>query len=87
MPHVTVRYWASARQAAGVDSETLEFDDPVSLADVIAECVRRHSDPRLPRILECCSVLIGDRPATADPATTMVPDGAQLEFLPPFAGG
>jgi molybdopterin synthase sulfur carrier subunit len=34
--HVTLRYWASARAAAGTDTEALEVTGPVSLADLLA---------------------------------------------------
>lgn len=87
--HVTLRYWASARAAAGVETDVVEVAGPVSLADLVATSLRLHPDSaRLPQVLDCCSVLIGDRPATAeDRATVTVPPGAHVEFLPPFAGG
>jgi hypothetical protein len=51
------------------------------------EVVRRHGS-RLDRVLQVCSVLVGDRPlGTTDPATVTVEPGGTVEFLPPFAGG
>jgi molybdopterin synthase sulfur carrier subunit len=85
---IRVRYWAAARTAAGCDTEEIPATGPMTLADVLAEAVRRHPGTRLADVLGVCSVLLGDRPvATEDPDEVLVPPGATLEFLPPFAGG
>jgi molybdopterin converting factor small subunit len=90
---VTIRLWAGARAAAGVDTLEVAAAEPVTVAELAAEVVRRapggQADPsRLTRVLEVCSVLVGDRPlGTADRATTAVEPGSSVEFLPPFAGG
>ncbi len=86
--HVTVRYWAAARSAAGTDHDDLPVDGPVTLADVVRRVVDAHPDARLAGVLEVCSVLVGDRPvSTEDPAEVEVRPGDSVEFLPPFAGG
>ena len=85
---ITVRYWAAARSAAGVDSDRLAVQGPVSLAEVMSQAKTLHRGSRLSEVLEICSVLVGDRPSsTEDPADVVVPPGATVEFLPPFAGG
>ncbi len=85
---ITVRYWASARSAAGVESDRIAVNGPVSLADVVARAVGLHPGTRLGEVLHVCSVLVGDRPvASEEPADVLVPPGASVEFLPPFAGG
>ena len=85
---VTVRYWAAARAAAGVESDLLAVDGPVSLADVTRQVLALHRGSRLEDVIAVCSVLVGDRPAgTGDPAQVVVEPGASVEFLPPFAGG
>jgi molybdopterin synthase sulfur carrier subunit len=85
---VTMRYWASARQAAGTDSEALDVPGAVSLAELIGRVREAHGSPRFSEVLACCSVMVGDRPVTTqDASTVMVPPGATVEFLPPFAGG
>ena len=86
---VTLRYWASARAAAGTDSDTVQVDGPVPLADLIARARAAHADSsRFSDVLGCCSVMVGDRPVTTDdPATVFVRPGSTVEFLPPFAGG
>ncbi len=83
-----MRYWASARAAAGTDSDALEVTGPVSLADLVARAREAHDSPRFAQVLACCSVMVGDRPVTTDdPATVTVTPGDTVEFLPPFAGG
>ena len=86
---VTLRYWASARAAAGTDSDTVQVDGPVPLADLIARARAAHADSsRFSDVLGCCSVMVGDRQVTTDdPATVFVRPGSTVEFLPPFAGG
>ena len=85
---VTVRYWASARAAAGVATDALSVDGPVTLAELRDRAVALHPGTRLEAVIGVCSVLVGDRPvATQDPTTVMVDPGETVEFLPPFAGG
>lgn len=85
---IRVRYWAAARSAAGLPEEDVEVTGPVTLADLRAEVVRRHAGSRLESVLGVCSVLVGDRPVgSQEPAEVVVPPGATVEFLPPFAGG
>lgn len=85
---IRVRYWASAKSAAGVDADHLPVDGPISLSEVLTRVVALHPGTRLADVLQVCSALLGDRPVTAeDPAQVMVPPGSSVEFLPPFAGG
>jgi molybdopterin converting factor small subunit len=85
---VTVRFWAAARAAAGVEAEEVAVAGPVTLADVVRRVLAAHDDPRLERVLGVCSVLVGDRPAGAqEPGEVLVNPGETVEFLPPFAGG
>jgi molybdopterin converting factor small subunit len=85
---ITVRYWASARSAAGVHSDALPVTGPLTLSDVVRRAVALHPGSRLPGVLEVCSVLVGDRPvASTAPEAVVVEPGQTVEFLPPFAGG
>lgn len=87
-PPITVRYWASARAAAGVETDALAVSGPVSLADVVRRAAALHPGTRLPGVLEACSVLLGDQPVKSrDPEQVSVQPGQTVEFLPPFAGG
>ena len=85
---VTVHYWASARAAAGVSSDLLAVDGPLSLAELRERAVALHPGTRLDAVLGVCSVLVGDQPVgSRDPADVQLRAGDIVEFLPPFAGG
>jgi molybdopterin synthase sulfur carrier subunit len=85
---VTVRYWASARAAAGVASDDVPVEGPVTLTDLRERAVALHPEARLAAVLAVCSVLVGDRPVgSQDPGSVEVRPGETVEFLPPFAGG
>lgn len=85
--HVTLRYWAAARAAAGVDTEDVPVAGPVPLATLLT-WAKSTRDRRFSDVVGCCSVMVGDRPVTTeDPATVLVQPGATVELLPPFAGG
>ena len=77
---VTVRYWAGARAAAGVDIDTVPA--PGTVADLTAALVAAR--PALEPVLAVSSLLLDGRAASAEDP---VPAGAVLEVLPPFAGG
>jgi molybdopterin synthase sulfur carrier subunit len=85
---ITVRYWASARAAAGVETDDLPVTAPISLSDVVRRASALHPGTRLLRVLEACSVLVGDEPMKSrEPDGVLVRPGQIVEFLPPFAGG
>ncbi len=85
---ITVRYWASARAAAGTETDDLPVSGPLTLSDVVRRAAALHPGTRLPGVLEACSVLVGDQPVKSRaPDTVLVPPGQTVEFLPPFAGG
>ena len=85
---ITVRYWASARAAAGVETDALPVTGPMTLAEVVRRAAGLHLGSRLPGVLEACSVLVGDQPVKSrDPEDVVVRPGQVVEFLPPFAGG
>ena len=75
---VTVRYWAGAQRAAGVESETLSAD---TVGDLRAELAAR---PAMAAVSRVASFLV-DGVQAGD--TTRVYDGAEVDVLPPFAGG
>ncbi|WP_051442404.1 MoaD/ThiS family protein [Saccharomonospora iraqiensis] len=82
---VRVRYFASARAATGLDSEPVGLAGSASVADALRWLRERHAGTGLPRILDAAGFLL-DGVAVRD-HTRRLPDGAQLDVLPPFAGG
>lgn len=76
---VTVRYWAAAAAATGVDAETRA---PGALRTILAEA--RSAHPDLERVLSVATILVDGVPARE---ADEIPAGATVEVLPPFAGG
>lgn len=81
---ITMRYWAAAKAAAGVAEERYAA---ATLAEALAAAGGVHGE-RLAAVLAGCSFLVDDTPVGTRPAASVVlPDGAVVEVLPPFAGG
>ncbi|WP_370968979.1 MoaD/ThiS family protein [Amycolatopsis sp. cg9] len=81
---IVVRYFAAARAAAGVDEEKVQLPSGASVADAVTELRRLHPEG-LPRVLDAVSYLL-DGIAVRDLGRALT-DGAELDVLPPFAGG
>src|SRR3954454_8723481 len=86
---VTVRYWAAARAAAGVECDVVPVAEGTTLADVLDGIRVMHRErPRLTDVVAVWSVLVGDRRVgKTDPAKVPLHPGDTVELLPPFAGG
>jgi molybdopterin converting factor small subunit len=80
-PTVTVRYFAGARAAAGVDTESRAAG---TLEELVGQLVGEHGE-RLQRVLTACSFLV-DGTSTRDRSVALSP-GSVVDVLPPFAGG
>jgi molybdopterin converting factor small subunit len=78
---VTVRYFAGARAAAGVETEARTA---ATLADLVRQMAEAHG-PALEKVLTACSFLL-DGAQARDPGTAL-PPGSVVDVLPPFAGG
>ncbi|MDV6014380.1 MoaD/ThiS family protein [Haloechinothrix sp. LS1_15] len=81
---VRVRFFASARAAAGTERETVELPSGSTVADAV-ERLRSHHSAELDRVLRVASFLV-DGVAVRDGATPLGAD-VELDVLPPFAGG
>ena len=79
MAQVTVRYWAGAQAAAGLEQEVLEAGELGELVRVLA-----HRDPALAEVLSVSSLLVD---GLISPPSRALADGETVEVLPPFAGG
>ena len=78
---ITVRYFAGARAAAGVDTEQRSA---ATLDELVRGLAEAHGE-KLATVLPACSFLV-DGTTTRDPALVLTP-GAVVDVLPPFAGG
>ena len=78
---VTVLYFAVAREASGMESESLAAW-PATVGELRAALAARH--PALARVLHRCRLAVNQEFAQdGDP----VPDGAEVAVIPPVSGG
>ncbi|MDQ1482193.1 MAG: sulfur-carrier protein [Actinomycetota bacterium] len=76
---ITVRYWASARAAAGCESESFTGHH---VGEVLEAAAAAHTG--LGKVLAVSTILMDGRPVAA---SLPLSEGATIEVLPPFAGG
>lgn len=81
---VRVRYFAGVRAATGVAEESIQLDRAASVEAVLTLLRARHGQ-QLAAALPACSLLL-DGVAVHD-RTETVSGQADLDVLPPFAGG
>jgi sulfur-carrier protein len=80
---ITVRYFAGARAATGLDQEQLFVSRSWPLEELAGHLAERHG-PALERVLAASSFLVDERAGSRD---RIVPVGSVVDVLPPFAGG
>jgi molybdopterin synthase sulfur carrier subunit len=83
MPTITVCFFAGAQAAAGHAAQALTLAEPITLTSLTDELARQHGE-QLARVLNVSSFLIDGEAASPG---TRIRDGAQVDVLPPFAGG
>ncbi len=79
---VQVHLFAAARAAVG--SPVVEVT-PGSLAAICAELDARYPD--FVAVRSRCSFLVDEVAVHGEPSGIVIPPGARLDVLPPFAGG
>jgi sulfur-carrier protein len=85
MALVTVRYWAAAKDAAGVSEQRVTAD---TLAAVLAAVTASDDRSRLRVVIARSTFLVDGAPVGRRAADTVeLRDGNVIEVLPPFAGG
>jgi molybdopterin synthase sulfur carrier subunit len=85
MAIVTMRYWAAAKDAAGVPEQQVSAD---TLAAALAQAAETQGAGRLRAVLARSSFLIDGNPVGLRAAESVqLSDGNVIEVLPPFAGG
>jgi molybdopterin converting factor small subunit len=86
MAKVTIRYWAAAKEAAGLPEESVDAE---TLRDALnAAVASRRPDTRLAAVIARSSFLVDADPVgRAAKESIVLDEGAVIEVLPPFAGG
>lgn len=79
---MTVRMFAAARSAASTSEALVSAGN---LASITKELLDEF--PGLEAVLPRCSFLLNGVAVHGNPADIAVPDSAELDVLPPFAGG
>src|SRR5579875_2544939 len=78
MPEIVVRFWAGAQRAAGRERETLHAETIGELRALLA------ARPALAKVTAVASFLVDGQQAGDN---TRLAPGAEVDLLPPFAGG
>lgn len=93
MIHITLKYWGQIKQAAGVSSEMIELDDPVSIRSLLTALASRHGGDLARHLIDdkgevhpSLLVVIGDDQVDAK-SDRELEDGQTVTLLPPIAGG
>jgi sulfur-carrier protein len=88
MAMITIRYWAAAKEAAGVAAESCEAG---TLAEALSAALARRDGgqaDQLRGVLARSSFLVDGAPAgVRRPEDISLAGGCVIEVLPPFAGG
>ncbi len=89
MAIVTLRYWAAAKEAAGIAEEKISAE---TLAEALAAARSNgrdtDRDARLAAVLARSSFLIDGNPVgSRAPESVALTEACVIEVLPPFAGG
>jgi molybdopterin synthase sulfur carrier subunit len=78
-----VRYWAAAKEAAGMSEEPFEA---ANLGELMTKITQNRAE--LARVVSRSSFLVDGSPVGKRAHDTVVlGDGVTVEVLPPFAGG
>lgn len=84
MNRITVRYFASASAASGMNEDIVELDNGATIADLVNHIENQHGEG-IRQILKCSSLLL-DEIVVLDRLSVISP-GSTVDVLPPFAGG
>jgi molybdopterin synthase sulfur carrier subunit len=81
---ITVRYFAAARAAAGLEVDKVQVASTATVAELL-DAIRAGHGPEFARVMARCSYLL-DEVAVRD-LNAPVAHATSLDVLPPFAGG
>ncbi len=82
---VTLRLFATAREAAGCTTDSFELTDGASVGDLVSLACGRYGDA-FSEVLATARIWVnGDEPAGG--STAMLAAGDEVAVLPPVSGG
>ena len=81
---ITVKFFASLKTIAEKEEEQIEVQSSISM-DQLSDIISKTS-PRIGDIIRDNKIMISVNQEMAD-ADTVIHDGDEVAFLPPFSGG
>jgi sulfur-carrier protein len=81
---ITVKFFASLKTIAEKEEEQIEVQSPISM-DQLSDIISKTS-PKMGDIIRDNKIMISVNQEMAD-ADTVIHDGDEVAFLPPFSGG
>ena len=81
---ITVKYFASLKAIAEKEEEKIEVQSSISM-DQLSDIISKTS-PKMADIIRDNKIMISVNQEMAD-ADTVIHDGDEVAFLPPFSGG
>jgi molybdopterin converting factor subunit 1 len=81
---ITLKYFASLRSIAGKEEESLDITNPITI-DQLSDIIAQNSHKMAEMVREKKVLISVNQEMTAD--DTLIRDGDEVAFLPPFSGG
>lgn len=81
---IAIKYFASLRAIAEKEEENLEIENPITI-DQLSDIISKTA-PKMRDIIREKKVMISVNQEMAS-ADTIIHDGDEVAFLPPFSGG
>ncbi|MFT4577354.1 MAG: molybdopterin synthase sulfur carrier subunit [Nitrospinales bacterium] len=81
---ITVKFFASLKEIAKKEEEQIEIQSSISM-DQLSDIISKTS-PKMGEIIRDNKIMISVNQEMAD-ADTVIHDGDEVAFLPPFSGG
>jgi len=81
---ITVKYFASLKAIAEKEEEQIEVQSSISM-DQLSDIISKTS-PKMANIIRDNKIMVSVNQEMVD-ANTVIHDGDEVAFLPPFSGG
>mgnify|MGYP002628538629 CR=1 FL=1 len=81
---ISLKYFASLKSIAGKEEDSLEIENPITI-DQLSDIISKTA-PKMGAIIREKKVMISVNQEMAS-ADTVIHDGDEVAFLPPFSGG